>query len=56
MIFSKVSKTPKIVLFLFLVFFQNFMVVVFFFLVETLKLWYSFSSFFPKFPKSSSSS
>jgi hypothetical protein len=26
------------------------MVVVFFFLAETLKLWYSFSWFFPKFP------
>ncbi len=50
------SKAPKVVLFLFVVFFQNSIVVVFFFMAETLKLWSSFSWFFPKFPNLSSSS
>jgi hypothetical protein len=53
MVFSKAPKAPKVVFFLFLIFFQNSMVVVFLFLAETLKLWSSFSWFFPKFPKSS---
>jgi hypothetical protein len=39
-----------------LVIFQNSMVVVFFFLAKTSKSWSSFSWFFPKFLKSSSSS
>jgi hypothetical protein len=56
MVFSKAPKAPKVVLFLFLVFFQNSMIVVFFFLAETSKLWSSFSWFFLKFPNLSSSS
>ncbi len=52
--FSKAPKAPKAVFFLFLVFFQNSMVMVFFFLAKTSKLWSSFSWFFPKFLKSSS--
>jgi hypothetical protein len=50
------SKAPKVMVFIFLIFFHNSMVMVFFFLVETSKSWSCSSWFFPKLPKPSSSS